>query len=370
MEQIDITIIGAGVIGIAIARRLALDGRAVLLLEQEDSFGQHSSSRNSEVIHAGMYYPTGSLKARFCVEGNRRLYDYCGSHHIEHRRCGKLIVAADIAQETALASIKARGDANGVEGLRLLEPAELSGMEPSLTAQLALYSPNTGIVDSHGYMLSLLGEATAAGALVAFRSKVTSLTATSEGIAIALNGENAPDLTSRLVINAAGLFAPDIIRLIEDFPPEYLPRFWLARGNYFALQGRAPFRHLIYPLPQEGGLGVHLTLDLAGQARFGPDVEWIDHVDYAVNPARSDSFYDAIRSYWPGLRDGALAPSYAGIRPKIAGPGMAAADFRIDGPATHGMTGLINLFGIESPGLTASLPLADHVAEMVGAILD
>lgn len=361
MDRADITIIGAGVIGLAIARSLAMAGREVVLLEQENRFGCHSSSRNSEVIHAGLYYPTGSLKARFCVDGSRRLYDYCAARHIEARHCGKLIVGNSPAQRSAIEAIAGQAAVNGVTGLAFLTRGEIAAKEPCLRAAIALFSPNTGILDSHGYMLSLLGEATERGAVIAYNSRVSALAATGRGIAISLNDEIAPCLLSRHLINAAGLGAPAIAGLLGGA----VPRSWLARGNYFTLTGRAPFRHLIYPAPEEGGLGIHLTFDLAGQARFGPDVEWIDRLDYRVDPARAEIFLEQIRDYWPDLEAGRLHPDYAGIRPKITGPGMKAADFRIDGVGDHGIAGMINLFGIESPGLTASLALADHVRDMV-----
>jgi L-2-hydroxyglutarate oxidase LhgO len=369
MESCEITIVGAGVIGLAIAREVALAGREVVILEQEGRFGSHCSSRNSEVIHAGLYYPADSLKARFCVEGRHRLYDYCRRRSIDFRRCGKLIVGQDEAQGAALQAIVRQGEANGVEDLRLLDGAELRALEPALKGGIGLLSPSTGIVDSHGLMQSLLGEATEREAVIAYHSQVTALALRGEAVEIHVNKEAAPSLSTRLLINAAGLFAPALAGRIEGFPAAFVPRAWLARGCYFTLSGKTPFRHLIYPLPEEGGLGVHLTLDLAGQARFGPDVEWIDAIDYRVEENRAASFYRAIRAYWPDLKDGALLPGYAGIRPKLAGPGMAPADFRIDGPAQHGMRGVINLFGIESPGLTASLAIAAHVRDLALAIL-
>ena len=358
MDRIDIAIIGAGVVGLAIARALTLQGRDLIILEQESHFGAHTSSRNSEVIHAGLYYPTGSLKARYCVEGSRRLYEYCDAHHIDYRRCGKLVVGKGAAQATAIEKIAALGIANGAEGLSVIDGAAVRNLEPELNVEIGLLSANTGIVDSHGYMLSLLGDNR-----IAYNSKVTRLAMQDGGVALWLNGEDRPSLWTRLLINSAGLWAPELARRLEGFPAEKVPRSWLARGNYFTHTGRAPFRHLIYPGPQEGGLGIHLTLDLAGQARFGPDVEWIDQVDYRLDPNRAAAFYEAIRLYWPALKDGSLSPSYSGIRPKIVGPGMPAADFLIE----HSVEGVIHLFGIESPGLTASLPIADHVARIAAA---
>ena len=359
MEHSEIAIIGAGVVGIAIARALAMAGREVVILEQESRFGSHTSSRNSEVIHAGLYYPTGSLKARFCVEGRRRLYDYCRTHHVETSRCGKLVVGPDNGRIQAIARQAA---VNGVEGVELLTGAEVRAKEPALRAEMGLWSPVTGIIDSHGLMLSLLGEAEAHGAVIAYNSKVTSSAVETDGVALTL--ESGDRLKCRLLINAAGLTAPDLARAMDGFPQDHVPRSWLARGCYFTLAGKSPFRHLVYPGPIEGGLGIHLTLDLAGQARFGPDVEWIDAIDYRVDPARAGSFYAAIRDYWPGLADGALIPSFSGIRPKLYGPGMTSADFRIDGPPVHGVDSVINLFGIESPGLTSCLAIADHVRDM------
>jgi len=365
MDRADITIIGAGVIGLAIARSLTMAGREVVLLEQENRVGCHSSSRNSEVIHAGLYYPTHSLKARFCIKGGRLLYDYCASRQIPVRRCGKLIVGNSPAQRSSIEAIARLAAANGATGLRFLTEEEIAAREPSLRASVALFSPDTGIFDSHDYMIALLGEATGEGAVIAYNSRVTGLTMAADGIKISLNGEGVPCLLTRHLINSAGLGAPAIAALLAELPRRAIPRSWLARGNYFTLAGKAPFRHLIYPAPEEGGLGIHLTLDLAGRARFGPDVEWIDGIDYHVDPSRAGVFLESIRDYWPELEAGRLQPDYAGIRPKIAGPGMKAADFRIDGAAQHGIPGMINLFGIESPGLTASLALADHVRDRV-----
>ncbi len=361
MDTVDSIVIGAGVVGLAVARALARAGHETLILEGENAFGTETSARNSEVIHAGLYYPAGSLKARLCVRGRERLYAFCASHRVEHRRCGKLVVAASAEQRVELEGIAAAAAANGVDDLRLLERGEALALEPALACAGALLSPSTGIVDSHALMLALLGDAEAAGAMLALESRVSRLWVEDDGIAIAVNGEPEPLLAARIVVNCAGLHAPALAGLIEGFPSAHIPRAHYAKGSYFTLAGRAPFSRLIYPVPEPGGLGVHLTLDLGGQARFGPDVEWVERPDYRVDPARAERFYAAIRRYWPGLRDGALAPGYAGVRPKIAGPGAPAADFRIDGPAVHGVPGLVNLFGIESPGLTASLAIAEHV---------
>jgi L-2-hydroxyglutarate oxidase LhgO len=366
MDRIDCIVIGAGVVGLAIARALALAGRDTLVLETESAFGTATSSRNSEVIHAGIYYPQGSLKARSCVRGRELIYDYCARYGVEHRRCGKLIVATGEDQHAALERIARAAQANGVDDLRWLTRDEAQQLEPALRCTAALLSPSTGIVDSHVYMLSLLGQAEIAGATVAFNSPVRRLIPEQDGIAIVAGDDPEPVLLARCVVNAAGLDAPRIAGLVDGLPARHVPKAFYAKGSYFTLSGRAPFSRLIYPVPEPGGLGVHLTLDLGGQARFGPDVEWVDAPDYRVDPRRADAFYARIRAYWPGLTDGALSPGYAGVRPKICGPGEPAADFRVDGPEKHGVPGLINLFGIESPGLTASLALAEDV----GALAD
>ncbi len=355
-------VIGAGAVGLAIARALARDGHEVLVLEAAGTFGTGASSRNSEVIHAGIYYPPGSLKARLCVEGRLRLYDFCARFGIAHRRCGKLLVAATAAQLARLEEIDAAARSNGVD-LAALDRAAARSLEPQLACEAALHSPHTGILDTHAYLLALLGQAEAHGAACAYGSRVTHMEVGGDGVSIAVN-DGPPALLASLVVNAAGLDAPALARATEGFPADRIPRSYLAKGSYFALAGRSPFERLIYPLPEPGGLGVHLTLDLAGRARFGPDVQWIDVPDYAVDPQRAAAFYPAIRSYWPALPDGALQPAYAGIRSKICAPGEPAADFRIDGPEAHGAP-MVHLFGIESPGLTASLAIAEHVAEML-----
>ncbi|MGH8446619.1 MAG: NAD(P)/FAD-dependent oxidoreductase [Solimonas sp.] len=370
MDKVDCIVVGAGVVGLAVARQLAMAGHETLILEREDAFGTATSSRNSEVIHAGIYYPRGSLKAALCVRGKQMLYEYCERHGVDHRRCGKLIVAGNEAQLEELDGIDRAARGNGVDDLRRLDRAQALALEPALNCTGALLSPSTGIIDSHGYMLSLLGQAEIAGALLAYRSPVQRLLPESDGIAIVAGDDPQPIVKARCVINAAGIEAPDLARRVEGIDAKALPTAYYAKGSYFTLGGRAPFSRLIYPVPEPGGLGVHLTLDLAGQARFGPDVEWIERPDYEVDGRRADRFYDVIRSYWPGLRDGALAPGYAGIRPKISGPGAAAADFRIDGPEQHAVAGLINLFGIESPGLTASLAIAEDVGRMAERILE
>lgn len=364
MDKVECVVIGAGVIGLAIARRLARAGREVIILEAAEAIGTVTSSRNSEVIHAGIYYPAGSLMARMCVAGKQALYHYCRDHGIPHRNCGKLIVATTATETEKLSSIRAHAEANGVCDLQTLSGAAARALEPALNCDAALLSPSTGIIDSHAYMLALRGDAEAAGAACAFHTPLLHASAADEGIEIDAGGEVPISLQCRLLVNAAGLDAPAIARRIDGMPIELIPPAYFAKGNYFSCSARAPFSHLIYPVPEPGGLGVHLTLDMAGQARFGPDVEWVEKIDYTVDPARADRFYPAIRRYWPTLPDGALMPSYSGIRPKIVPPAVAAQDFLIQGPRDHGVNGLINLFGIESPGLTSSLAIADHVQEL------
>ena len=362
MDSVECAVIGAGVVGLAVARALALSGREVVVLEAEDAIGVHTSSRNSEVIHAGIYYPKGSLKAASCVEGKEKLYEYCVAHGVPHRRSGKLIVASSEDQLEELGQIQARAHANGVTDVVWLGRAQALALEPELSCAAALYSPSTGIIDSHALMLAYLGDAESHGAMLALKSPLLGGEIVDGGIVL-----HAAEMTvkSRIVVNSAGLRAPSVARTIEGSAGRFVPRELYAKGNYYSLAGKSPFSRLVYPVPEPGGLGVHVTLDLAGQARFGPDVEWIDRIgldgDYAVDPRRAERFYAAIRRYWPGLRDGALAPGYAGIRPKTAGPGEPAADFEIQGPARHGVPGLVHLFGIESPGLTASLSLAERV---------
>jgi L-2-hydroxyglutarate oxidase LhgO len=364
MDEIDCVVIGAGVVGLAVARALALQGREVLVLEAEGAIGTGTSSRNSEVIHAGIYYAAGSLKARLCVEGRRALYAYAAERGVPYRRCGKLIVATSEAQVAQLDAILAKAHANGVEDMVLLSGAEARVLEPELTCLAALHSPNTGIVDSHALMLSLQGDVENAGGMLALKSPVASATCTADGIV--LTGEDGTLLQCATVVNAAGLTAPLLAKRFDGLPSASLPEAHFAKGNYFTLAGRAPFQRLIYPVPEAAGLGVHLTLDLGGQAKFGPDVQWTDSPhDLVVDPRRGDAFYDEVRRYWPALPDGALIPGYAGIRPKISGPDEPARDFVIAGPETHGVPGLVNLFGIESPGLTSSLAIGRHVAELL-----
>ncbi len=363
MDRVDAVVIGAGLVGLAVARALALAGREVVILEAEDAIGTHTSSRNSEVIHAGIYYPQGSLKARACVEGRRRLYHYCAERGVPRRRCGKLIVATDAAQLDELEVIRQKAHANGVTDVVRVSSGEVRAMEPELTCIAALHSPSTGIVDSHALMLAYLGDAENAGAMLALKSPLQNGVVRVDGIELHVAGAE-PVLAAR-VVNCAGLTAPSVARRIEGYPARLAPPELYAKGNYYTLARRAPFSRLVYPVPEPGGLGVHVTLDLGGRARFGPDVEWVDKIDYHVDPRRAERFYAAIRRYWPGLPDGALEPGYAGIRPKISGRGEPPADFVVQGPREHGVPGLVQLYGIESPGLTASLSLADHVAALL-----
>jgi L-2-hydroxyglutarate oxidase LhgO len=361
MERVDCVVIGAGVIGLATARQLAMAGREVLLLEAAGMIGTETSSRNSEVIHAGIYYPAGSLKARACVAGKYRLYAYCAERGIPHRRCGKLIVATSAGQKATLEGIRAKAAANGVDDLELLTPDAVAALEPEVFCTAALLSPSTGIIDSHGLMLALQADAEEHGALVVFHAPVERGRITADGIELEVGGAEPITLLARTVINSAGLHAPALARRIEGLDPALVPPPYFCKGNYFTLSGARPFRHLIYPVPEEAGLGVHVTIDLGGQVRFGPDVEWLDALDYDVDPARAEVFYEAVRRYYPGLKDGAIEPGYAGIRPKISPKGTQAADFVIQGPVEHGVPGLVNLFAIESPGLTACLALAEEV---------
>jgi L-2-hydroxyglutarate oxidase LhgO len=362
-ERVDSVVVGAGVVGLAVARALALAGREVILLEAAEAIGTETSSRNSEVIHAGIYYPAGSLKARLCVAGRSQLYAYCRDRSIAAPPVGKLIVATDEGQRPALEALKRAGEANGVADLCLIEAAEARAIEPEVACVAALRSPSSGIVDSHALMLSLQGDLEAAGGLLVLRTPVLAASVEPNGIRIETGGPEPMTLLAGALVNAAGLHAPSLAGRIDGMPPAFVPRCFLARGVYFSLVGvRPPFRGLVYPLPEPGGLGIHATVDLAGAVRFGPDVEWIERIDYSVDPARGERFAASIRRYWPALPDGALAPAYAGIRPKLSGPGEPAADFVIQGPGEHGVPGLVHLFGIESPGLTSCLAIADEVA--------
>lgn len=359
-------VVGAGVAGLALAALLAREGRDVLILEAGDRFGTGASSRNSEVVHSGIYGAAGSLKARLCVEGRGLLYRFCEEHLVAHRRCGKLIVATEPAQLEALEALRRRGEANGVGDLLRLDGAEARELEPTLRCEGALLSPSTGIVDSHGLMRALLAQAEAAGATFVPRSPVLGGEAVEGGVRLQVGGPDPSVLEASLVFNCAGLGAVRLAKAIRGVRPGSVPEGYLAKGNYFSLAGRAPFGRLVYPVPEAAGLGVHLTLDLAGQARFGPDVEWVEAEDYDVDPRRAEGFYGAIRRYWPGLPDGALQPAYAGIRAKLQAPGGEARDFLVQGPADHGVPGLVNLLGIESPGLTSCLALAAFAAACAG----
>jgi L-2-hydroxyglutarate oxidase LhgO len=358
----QVLVIGAGVIGLAVGRAAARRGHEVIIAEAADAIGTGISSRNSEVIHGGMYYPSGSVRARHCVAGRRLLYAYCAEHGVPHRKCGKLIVATNGAELAKIETIAAQGKANDVEGLELIGAAEAHALEPALSCIGALKSPETGIIDGHAYMLALRGDLEDAGGAIAFNTPVMSAARAGAQWMVRFGSADGGEFPFDAMINCAGLNAQAVARSIADYPESRVPRLVLAKGNYFSCAGKPAFSHLIYPTPVDGGLGVHVTLDLNGRMRFGPDVEWIAHEGYTVDPGRSESFYARIRAYWPGLPDGALTPDYCGIRPKLTGPGEPAADFLIDAPAQHGLPGLVQLFGIESPGLTSSLSLAEEVA--------
>ena len=371
-ETVDCVVIGAGVVGLAVARALALAGREVLVLEAADAIGTETSSRNSEVIHAGIYYPTGTLKAKLCVAGRDYLYRYAAERGIEHKRCGKLIVATSEHELPQLQKIHDQAKANGVGDITPIGGNAARSMEPNLRCHAALHSPSTGIIDSHGLMLAYQGDAEAKGAMIAFNSAVRSARIGDDGILLEVASTTEPEaepmrLLCRSVVNSAGLYAQELARHFEGLNPELVPPTYYAKGNYFQLQGKAPFSRLVYPVPEKAGLGVHITLDLGGQARFGPDVEWIGRINYDVDPKRCQGFYAEIRKYWPDLPDSALVPGYAGVRPKIGPSGAVGTDFVIQGPETHGVPGLVNLFGIESPGLTASPAIAAEVATRLAA---
>lgn len=357
--------VGAGVVGLAVARALALAGREVIILEAEDAIGTHTSSRNSEVIHAGIYYPQGSLKARLCVAGKQLLYDYCRERAVPHANIGKIIVAHDDAERSAVGSYIEKGSANGVTDLRWLSKSELAEMEPAVDCVAGVLSPSTGIIDSHALMLALQGDAENVGAIVVFKSPLASGEVTADGIVLNVGGAEPMSIRCNTVVNCAGLRAPQVAAAIAGIPPQTVPAAHFAKAHYYTLSGASPFHHLVYPVAHTAFLGVHVTIDLGGQVRFGPDIEWIDDIDYNFDHSREPLFYEAIRRYWPGLKDGQLQPGYTGIRPKISGPGKAAADFRIDGPDDHGIPGLVNLYGIESPGLTSCLAIGDHVRRLL-----
>ena len=364
MDKVDCIVIGAGVVGLAVARALALTGREVMVLDAANAIGTGTSSRNSEVIHAGIYYPQGSLKAQLCVRGRQMLYDYCAQRGIGHSRCGKLIVATHASQVAQLQSIIAKAAANGVHDLVLLSREEAQAMEPQLECVAAVHSPSTGIIDSHALMLSLQGDIENTGGFVVLNTAVAQLNRAQAAIEIIAS--DGTELAADSVINAAGLNAPQVASRIKGLDARHVPPTFWAKGNYFTLSGKSPFNRLIYPVPEAAGLGVHLTIDLGGQAKFGPDVEWVDSPDdLLVDAARGSAFYAEVRKYWPGLKDGALQAGYAGMRPKLQGPGVAAGDFVIQGEAVHGVAGLVNLFGIESPGLTSSLAIGECVSQML-----
>lgn len=368
MDKVDCVVVGAGVIGIAVARAMAMRGQEVLVIEKHSAIGMETSSRNSEVIHAGLYYPTGSLKARLCLAGREALYAYCAERAIAHRRCGKLIVATSTAQLPRLAAIRAQAHTNGCRDVTTLTVDEARELEPELSCVAALSSPNTGIVDTHAYMLALQGDAENAGALFAFASEVVGASLSFNGVVLRTRSADGSEIEfeTNQMINCAGLWAPQLARRVKGLDQNTIPTAHFAKGNYYSLDGKAPFSRLVYPVPEPGGLGVHLTLDLGGQARFGPDVEWLDdgqtEIDYAVDPHRADRFYQEIRAYWPQLQDASLQPAYAGVRPKISGPEEPAADFLF---SRHGSPHYLGLYGIESPGLTASMAIAEHVAQIV-----
>ncbi len=363
-DRVDCVVIGAGVVGLAVARELALAGREVIVLEACSAIGTRTSARNSEVIHAGIYYPAGSLKATLCVQGKRLLYDYCLERHVAHQRLGKLIVATQPQQIDQLLAIRVKAQINGLEDLVLLSQAEAVALEPALHCYGALHSPSTGIVDSHALMLSLLGDLENAGGVLALNTAVAHMCITQ--YAIELVASDGTQLVAKTVVNAAGHGAPALAAKMRGLPAQCIPSQYYAKGSYFSLSGKSPFSRLIYPVPESAGLGVHLTLDMGGQARFGPDVQWVDSPDdLLLDVTRSEVFYGEVRKYWPQLPDASLVPAYTGIRPKISGPAQPTSDFCIQGPQQHGIPGLINLFGIESPGLTSSMAIGKHVAAML-----
>ena len=360
-NDLDCVVIGAGVIGLAVARALANRGLEVVVVEAAGAIGTETSSRNSEVIHAGIYYPVGSRKARLCVAGRKLLYRYCEEKGIRHRRVGKLIVATTDAEIPILEKYLAQARANGVDDMAWVEQAEAAKLEPHVSCVRALHSPSTGIIDSHEYLLALQGDLESKGGQVVLNSRVTRVERRGNVFEIATGDSPTPVISCRRLINAAGLHAQDVAHMIEGLPVASIPRQYLARGHYYTLSGKSPFSRLVYPVAEMGGLGIHVTLDLAGTARFGPDVQWLDAIDYSFNPDTRDKFATAIRRYYPDLDDTRLQPGYTGIRPKLSGPGQHPADFLIQGEGQHGMPGLVNLYGIESPGLTAALALAEEV---------
>ena len=374
MEQVDCVVVGAGVVGLAVAREMALQGRETILLEREDSFGTISSARNSEVIHAGIYYPKDSLKAKLCVEGNRLLYEYCRSHQVGTQAYGKLIVAADANQLDDLQAILYKAQNNQVPDIKMISGAQAKALEPQLQCEAAVLSSSTGVVDSHGLMLSLLGGFEDAGGMIAYQSPLLGAKPIGNnaegGFELTIGGADGMQIQTKLLINCAGLSAPALAQKIEGLSKDQIPKAYFAKGNYFSLSGKSPFSHLIYPIPEPGGLGVHLTLDMGGQAKFGPDVEWLEieeegQINYTVDAKRGEGFYAAVRQYWPGLKDGSLQADYSGVRAKIVAPNALAGDFYFDGPQQHQLHGLFNLYGFESPGLTSCLAIAQHLEGLV-----
>jgi L-2-hydroxyglutarate oxidase LhgO len=366
-EHVEAVVVGAGVVGLAVARALAMAGREVIVLERHGLIGSETSSRNSEVIHAGIYYPTGSAKAELCVRGKHRLYAYSKERGIPHEACGKLIVATSEGQLAELERIEAKAAENGVTDLEFWDAARARALEPALACTGALWSPSTGIIDSHALMLAYQGDLEDAGGMIAFNASLERATVTADGFALEVGGETPMELACSILVNSAGLDAPHLARRIEGYDPAHAPAAYYCKGSYYTLPGKSPFSRLIYPVPEAAGLGVHVTIDLGGQCRFGPDTEWIEAIDYDVDPRRADVFYEAVRKYWPELPDNALEPGYSGIRPKTQPKGVASADFTIQGPAEHGTPGLVHLYGIESPGLTASLAIGEAVARRLAA---
>jgi L-2-hydroxyglutarate oxidase LhgO len=365
---VDTVVVGAGIVGLACARHIAKAGFSTLVIEREDSFGTGTSSRNSEVIHAGLYYRPGSLKATMCRSGRDMLYEYCASHQIPHRQVGKWIVATDATQEDRLQAIGRNAKANGCDEVRWVEKAEVVRTEPALRAINVLSSPRTGIVDSHSLMLSLLGGLEDAGGNVVYKTSIKSVCAKDNGFSIHLDDEEGTCIRSNRLLNASGLRATEFAKCIEGLGEEFIPETTFAKGSYFSYAARSPFQRLIYPVPEAAGLGVHLTLDMAGRARFGPDVEWIDELDYRVDESKREQFHQAISTYWPDCEIGKLIPDYSGVRPKIRLTSGLADDFVVHTESVHGIRGLVNLFGIESPGLTSCLSLADYIYEQLSEL--
>ena len=363
-DRLDCIVVGAGVIGLAVARSMALAGREVVVLEAEPEIGMHTSSRNSEVIHAGLYYGDDSLKARLCVEGRALLYQYCKDRQIPHQRIGKLIVASHEEERAKLEAIQIQAMKNGVDDLSFVDGVRIQELEPAVVCEAGLLSPSTGIIDSHSLMISLQADIEASAGTVLTHNRIVGVEVTSSGFGITVDGL-AETFDCRTFINAAGLWASDIAREIRQFDTKHIERVRFAKGHYFAYQGKSPFNHLVYPIPADGGLGVHATNDMGGSARFGPDVDWVDSIDYAFDESRKGRFVESIRKYFPDIDESKLVPAYTGIRPKLSGPGMPARDFVIQGPSEHGVAGLVNLFGIESPGLTAALAIGDYVRDLL-----